>query len=121
MSPIVLVHGAWHGPWCWDAVAHWLRSEGHEVVVVTLPGHDRPGDHRRIWNRLSQYVAAVDEAISTLDQPAMLVGHSMGGYTVQRYLETRTAAAGVLVASVPVRGLLRPTRLGSYATTPSRH
>ncbi len=108
MTPIVLVHGAWHGPWCWDDVAGRLREDGHEVVVVTLPGHDRPGDMGRIWNRISQYVAAVGDALDRLDRPAVLVGHSMGGYTVQRHLETRSAAAGVLVASVPWRGTLRP-------------
>lgn len=108
MIPIVLTHGAWHGPWCWDDVAAELRDRGHEVHVVTLPGHDHPGDHRRIWNRISQYVEAVDAAVSGLSGPPMLVGHSMGGYTVQRYLEAKTAAAGVLVASVPWRGTLRP-------------
>lgn len=108
MTPIVLIHGAWHGPWCWDDVAAELRSRGHEVQAVTLPGHDHPGDHRRIWNRISQYVDAVDTAVADLSAPPMLVGHSMGGYTVQRYLETKTAAAGVLVASVPWRGTLRP-------------
>ena len=108
MKPIVLIHGAWHGPWCWDDVAADLRGRGHDVHAVTLPGHDRPGDHRRIWNRISQYVAAVEDTCSALSEPAVLVGHSMGGYTVQRYLETRTAAAGVLVASVPASGTLRP-------------
>ncbi|MEM7288194.1 MAG: alpha/beta hydrolase [Actinomycetota bacterium] len=108
MNPIVLIHGAWHGPWCWDDVAADLRGRGHEVHEVTLPGHDHPGDHRRIWNRISQYVAAVEEMADSLPEPPVLVGHSMGGYTVQRSLETRTAAAGVLVASVPWRGSLRP-------------
>lgn len=108
MTPIVLIHGAWHGPWCWDDVAAELRSRGHEVQAVTLPGHDRPGDHRRIWNRISDYVDAVDTAVAGASAPPMLVGHSMGGYTVQRYLEAKTAAAGVLVASVPWRGTLRP-------------
>ena len=108
MTPIVLIHGAWHGPWCWDDVAAELRSRGHEVQAVTLPGHDRPGDPRRIWNRISQYVDAVDTAVAGLSAAPMLVGHSMGGYTVQRYLEAKTAAAGVLVASVPWRGTLRP-------------
>ncbi len=107
MRPIVLVHGAWHGPWCWDQVADALRADGHDVTTVTLPGHDHPGDHRRIWNRISQYIGEVGDAAGRLDDP-VLVGHSMGGYTVQRYLEDHTAAHAVLVASVPWRGTLRP-------------
>lgn len=108
MRPIVLIHGAWHGPWCWGDVAADLTRRGHDVHAVTLPGHDHPGDHRRIWNRISEYIEAVAETASSLDESPVLVGHSMGGYTVQRYLETRSAAAGVLVASVPWRGTLRP-------------
>ena len=108
MTPIVLVHGAWHGPWCWDDVAADLRGRGHEVHALALPGHDHPGDHRRIWNRISEYVDAIRRVAEGLDRSPVLVGHSMGGYTVQRYLERRSAAAGVLVASVPWRGTLRP-------------
>lgn len=57
---------------------------------------------------MSQYVAEVGKAAAALDAPPILVGHSMGGYAVQRYLEDNDAAAGVLVASVPWRGTLRP-------------
>ncbi len=104
--PIILVHGAWHGAWCWDRVADALRSEGWRVTAVTLPGHDRPGDTSRIWHRISQYVDAVGAAVDACDQPPVLVGHSMGGYVVQRYLESADAALGVLVASAPLRGVL---------------
>ena len=104
MAEIVLVHGAWHGGWCWDQVAEALRERGHRVDAVTLPGHDRPGSPKRIWHRISQYVAAVDRAVAACSEPPVLVGHSMGGYTVQRYLERGSARTGVLVASVPRRG-----------------
>ncbi len=38
MSTFVLVHGAWHGGWCWEKVVPLLEKAGHEVVVVDLPG-----------------------------------------------------------------------------------
>ena len=38
MSTFVLVHGAWHGGWCWDRVAPLLRDAGHEVHAPTLTG-----------------------------------------------------------------------------------
>lgn len=107
--PIVLVHGAWHGAWCWDHVVGALATDGWSVTAVTLPGHDRPGDAGRIWNRISEYIAtvghAVDEATAAAGRPAVLVGHSMGGHVVQRYLENADVALGVLVASAPLRGL----------------
>src|SRR5262245_53274673 len=37
----VLVHGAAHGAWCWDAVARRLEARGHRVVTLDLPGHGR--------------------------------------------------------------------------------
>ena len=106
MADIVLVHGAWHGPWCWDQVAGSLRERGHTVEAVTLPGHDQPGTTTRIWNRISEYLAEVDRAVRTCAAPPLLVGHSMGGYLTQRYLEEHTAAGGVLVASASHRGAL---------------
>ncbi|MCW2620092.1 MAG: putative hydrolase or acyltransferase of alpha/beta superfamily, partial [Modestobacter sp.] len=38
MSTFVLVHGAWHGGWCWDRVVPLLRAAGHEVHAPTLTG-----------------------------------------------------------------------------------
>lgn len=106
MAEIVLVHGAWHGPWCWDQVAGSLRERGHNVHAITLPGHDQPGTSTRIWHRISAYLAEVDRAVTACPEPPLLVGHSMGGYLTQRYLEDHEAAAGVLVASASHRGAL---------------
>ncbi|MEM9463770.1 MAG: alpha/beta fold hydrolase [Actinomycetota bacterium] len=106
MPEFVLVHGAWHGSWCWADVADALAERGHRVTSVTLPGHSAPGRRERIWNRIGEYVDAVVAAVETCSSPPILVGHSMGGYVVQRYLESRDTAAGVLVASVPARGAL---------------
>ncbi len=105
MKTVVLVHGAWHGPWCWANVTKSLEDAGHSVIEVTLPGHDRPGATDRIWNRVSDYVEALASAVRNVPEP-VVVGHSMGGYVVQRYLEENQAAIGVLVASAPRRGTL---------------
>ncbi len=105
MSSYVLVHGAWHGGWCWDDVADGLRARGHDVVAIDLPEHDRPGTTTRIWATLGHYVEAVAGAVAAAPEPPVLVGHSMGGHVVQRFLESGSAARGVLVASVPHRSL----------------
>ena len=39
LSTFVLIHGVWHGAWCWDKVAPLLEQAGHEVVRFDLPGH----------------------------------------------------------------------------------
>ena len=76
---IVLVHGAWHGAWCWDLVSGQLDSAGVDVVAVDLPGH---GANREPLADLHGDSAAVRSTLDNLDGPAVLVGHSYGGAVV---------------------------------------
>lgn len=102
-SGVLLVHGAAHGPWCWDAFADRLADHGHDVRAVQLRGHDqRTG---RLWYRLRHYVEDVRRAAAEFAQPPTLVGHSMGGLLVQKYLEGNPAAGAVLMASLPTGGV----------------
>ncbi len=111
MSGILLVHGAWHGPWCWDEFARRLTDRGHDVRAVQLRDHDqRPG---RIWPRVHHYVEDVQSAAGEFAQPPIIVGHSLGGLVAQKYLERNPAPGAVLMASLPTRGTLAAiARLG---------
>lgn len=103
-TPILLVHGAWHGLWCWDGFRERLAARGREVRAVELRGHDgRPG---RLWHRISTYVEDVARAAEGLAAPPVVVGHSLGGLVVQRYMEGHHVAGGVLMASIPTGGTL---------------
>ena len=105
MSGILLVHGGLHGPWCWDDFAARLIQRGHDARAVQLRGHDqRPG---RIWHRVRHYLEDVERAAAEFAEPPVLVGHSLGGLLVQRYLEHHTAPGAVLMASIPPGGMLR--------------
>lgn len=102
--PLLFVHGAWHGAWCWQE--HWLpaaAARGWRAHAVSLRGHggsQRPDRFRRAT--LRHYQHDVLQAITELPAPPVLIGHSMGGLVVQGVLERyRSAPAGVLVASVP--------------------
>jgi pimeloyl-ACP methyl ester carboxylesterase len=112
MAPILLVHGAWHGPWCWDDFAERLAERGHDVRVAQLRGHDhRPG---RIWHRVHHYVEDVEQAAAQFAEPPIVVGHSLGGLVVQKYLEHNRVPGAVLMASIPHRGTLAAVaRLGA--------
>ncbi len=107
-SPILFVHGAWHAAWCWENFLPYFAEQGYAVYAVSLRGHGASEGRDRIWwhSAAYDYVADLDQVIQTLPQPPILVGHSMGGYVVQKYLETHPAAAGVLLASLPVSGIL---------------
>ena len=45
MSTYVLVHGSWHGAWCWYKIAARLRAARHTVIVPDMPGHGRDWRH----------------------------------------------------------------------------
>jgi pimeloyl-ACP methyl ester carboxylesterase len=107
VADILLVHGAWQGPWCWDAFAGRLIDGGHDVSAVQLRGHDgRPG---RIWHLLRDYVHDVEQAAARFTAPPTIVGHSTGGFVAQKYLERHAAPAAVLLASIPPGGTLGAT------------
>ena len=79
---VVLVHGAWHGAWCWSALTPLLEAAGHEVSAVELPSAGDVGD-------LAADVAVVRAVIEQSNEPTIVVAHSYGGMPM-------TQASGVL-------------------------
>jgi pimeloyl-ACP methyl ester carboxylesterase len=102
LRPIVLVHGAWHGGWCWRAVEKLLRADGHEVFCPTLSGcADRSHLLSRSIN-LSTHVTDVARLVELEElQEAVLVGHSYGGMVVTAAADRRVAKIIYLDAMVP--------------------
>ncbi|MCC6918380.1 MAG: alpha/beta fold hydrolase [Alphaproteobacteria bacterium] len=84
MGHIVLVHGAWHGAWCWYRMLPALRALGLTPHAVELPGHGlRNGETQT----LAAYAEAVAGVLRGLPEPALLVGHSMGGGVISATAE----------------------------------
>ena len=77
----VLLHGAWHGGWCWDGVIDEIVKAGHTAEAPTMPGHN-PGDHRSEI-RFDDYVAEICRVLKQQNSPVVLVGHSSAGYMIQ--------------------------------------
>lgn len=110
---LVLVHGAWHGAWCWqDGFAQRLAGDGISTVALSLRGHAGSADgHRLNRLRMRDYVADVAEVVRSLDAP-YVAGHSMGGGVVQAFLthpERPPVAGAALLASMPPRGVIGVT------------
>jgi pimeloyl-ACP methyl ester carboxylesterase len=82
-AKVVLVHGAWHGPWCWQGVVDALEAQGVDVSAVELPLTSYDDD-----------VAAARKAIKAAGKGAVVCGHSYGGMVVSR------AASGLPVGRV---------------------
>ena len=98
MSIFALVHGAWHGAWCWDRVTGPLREHGHEVVVPELPSEDTELG-------LEDYAETIDRALGDAGD-VILVPHSLGGLVGPVVAARRPLNALVyLCALVPEPGL----------------
>jgi pimeloyl-ACP methyl ester carboxylesterase len=107
-TPLLFVHGAFHGAWCWDE--HFLgffADRGYRALALNLRGHGNSPTPTPL-NRCSvaHYVDDVHAVARGLPTPPVVIGHSMGGFVVQKYLAAHPAPAGVLVASAPPRGLV---------------
>ena len=96
MAVFALVHGAWHGAWCFEKLVPALTAKGHRAVAFDLPGH---GDDRTPAKQvtLATYVARVGEALGRLPEPALLLGHSMGGLVIAQTGEEHAARVRALV------------------------
>lgn len=107
MTDFLLVHGAFHGGWCWDGLAALLRADGHRVLAPTLIGlADRPAGDRTIC--LSDHVTELGALIEAEDlRDLVLVGHSLGGMAVTAVADRcrpRIATLVYLDAFVPKSG-----------------
>jgi len=110
-QPIIFVHGAWHGKWCWDKYFRQIfEAKDYEVITFSLPGHDKPGKVKGINKyRISDYTNALVQEVEKVEELPIIIGHSMGGLVVQKYLEKHDCKKAVLMASVPPTGVLRTT------------
>ena len=117
--PLLFVHGSFTGAGVWDQ--HFLpyfAGQGYTAHAVSLRGHGAsPGHERLWWWSLADYVDDLAHSIRTLERPPVLIGHSLGGMVVQKYLESRRVPAVVLMASAPPQGLL-PSYWGMAASNP---
>jgi pimeloyl-ACP methyl ester carboxylesterase len=83
MSTYVLVHGAWHGGWCWGAVAKILRARGHTVFTPTQTGL---GERRHLMSKTITLDTFVEDIVNVIHfeqlTDVVLVGHSFGGNAI---------------------------------------
>jgi pimeloyl-ACP methyl ester carboxylesterase len=108
MATFVLVHGAWHGAWCWHRVARLLTRAGHEVHTPTLTGVAERSHLLSPAIGLDTHILDVTNDIKwkALDG-VVLVGHSYGGMVISGVAEKVEGAIASLVmldAFVPENG-----------------
>lgn len=106
---IVLVHGAWADGSSWRRVIPLLLDAGYKVVAVQNPTQSLAGD-----------VAATQQALDTIDGPAVLVGHSWGGAVITEAGNDPKVKALVYVAAfAPAAGESLGPLVGTYPNPPA--
>jgi pimeloyl-ACP methyl ester carboxylesterase len=107
-TPLLFIHGMMHGAWCWDVYfLDYFAQHGFAVHAVNLRGHgNSEGREHLRWTRIGDYVDDVADVARQLPSLPILIGHSMGGFIIQKYLEDHAALGAVLLSSPPPAGLL---------------
>jgi pimeloyl-ACP methyl ester carboxylesterase len=109
---IVLIHGLWMTPRCWE---HWIaryQSRGYTVLAPAYPGFEVEVEALRAdpspiaTVTVTETVAHLEGIVRELESPPIIMGHSFGGAFVQILLDHGFGAAGVAIDSVPTEGVL---------------
>ena len=106
--PVLLIHGAWHGAWCWEGnYLDYFSNAGHETWAMDLSGH---GDSRKKkplrFTPFDDYLTDINTVINAMPAPPFIIGHSMGGFLCQHIFNDNSDIRGVgLLASLPANGV----------------
>jgi pimeloyl-ACP methyl ester carboxylesterase len=99
----LLIHGGFHGAWCWSRTVPELESLGHEAIAIDIPGHGGR------LHEVATMASRLDAVLAVLRQGDVLVGHSGGGLEITRAADEAPDLVGhviYLAAALPIEGLL---------------
>lgn len=118
MSTFVLIHGAWHGGWCWKRVTPILRMGGHDVFAPSLTG---AGERKHLLSPsvgMDTYVADIINLIEYEElEDVVLVGHSAAGAAISKAAET---VHGRLKALVYLDSVVLPSGKSMFDVFPQQ-
>ncbi|UXY14608.1 alpha/beta hydrolase [Chitiniphilus purpureus] len=105
--PLLFVHGAYAGAWCWEETfLPYFARLGYDCHALSLAGHGGSEGRDRLDNfTLNDFLDNVASVAGALPAAPVLIGHSLGGYLVQRHARRSQVAGLALLASVPPYGL----------------
>ena len=86
-TPILFLHGMWHGAWCWRGWQELFAAKGWGSTALSLPGHGASPRIKSVrFSTLQDYLAVLRAEVARFPTPPILIGHSMGGALAQWYL-----------------------------------
>lgn len=123
---LVMIHGMWCGPWCWENYRVYFEQRGYRCIVPALRYHDvdpkGTPDPALGTASLLDYAADLEQEIDLLGEAPILVGHSMGGLLTQILGSRGRGRAMVLLTSASPAGInaLKPSVIRSFWSTLTR-
>jgi pimeloyl-ACP methyl ester carboxylesterase len=107
MASFVMIHGAWHGGWCFDPLRDLLEAAGHTLIAPDLPGMGGTAEELEA-TRLEDWAEFAAGICREQEGPVLLCGHSRGGIVISQAAE---AAPDAIDALVYICAMLLPTGL----------
>lgn len=103
--PLLLIHGAWHGAWCWEPAMQDFAARGFVTHAISLRGHGE-SDPAPFFNLcgVETYLQDISRAIAAISPAPVVVAHSMGGFLMQHYLERAELPGLVLLCPMSNAG-----------------
>jgi alpha-beta hydrolase superfamily lysophospholipase len=109
--PILFVHGMAHAAWCWEwKFVPFFTEKGYDCYTISMRGHGMSeGKDKLRWHSISDYLEDLEFALNKIGDEPILIGHSMGGFIIQKYLLSgkKKIHAAILLSSVPANGMLK--------------
>jgi alpha-beta hydrolase superfamily lysophospholipase len=98
---VLFVHGLYHGAWAFkDTLLPFFAGHGYDAFALSWQGHGNSSGRELVKKaRMDDYYQDLCHAIKSVGQPVVLIGHSLGGMLVQKYLESHSSAGAVFVCT----------------------
>lgn len=120
-TPILFLHGMWHGAWCWRDWQEILADKGWESHAISLPGHGASPARKSVrFSTMQDYLTVLKAEVERFERPPIVIGHSMGGALVQWHLKkvADDFPAVVLVGSWTAHSTMADGTLGHLKRDP---
>lgn len=107
---VVLLHGVCFGAWYWENnFQPWFAAHGYDAVAVSYRNHGKSESKGSLrWRTINEYIEDIHSVVATIKDDVYLIGHSMGGFLVQHYLQKHPSPKihkAVLLCTVPASGI----------------
>jgi pimeloyl-ACP methyl ester carboxylesterase len=103
---ILFVHGAYHSAWCGkEHFLDYFANSGYFAYALSLRGHGNSESLELQKVGFNEYLEDIKQTIQKLGEQTILVGHSLGGMLVQKYIETNSVPAAVIMSATTPQGL----------------